>query len=120
MRTFLVLLTTYHCSDQSRHMKCVANVAGKKNFAMGRGVRVTKLTGSRTDELIYWWSFTIAINYDSLQSMTFYDSLLSLLDHEHLPFFYNERRISAHTSNCTERCLALEKHTNSLRSSNFC
>jgi hypothetical protein len=39
--------------------------------------------------------------------MTVYDSLHSLLDHERLPFRHDERRISAHTLNCLERCLSL-------------
>jgi hypothetical protein len=49
-------------------------------------VRVTKITGSRSDEWIYWRSFTITLNSDSLQSLTVHDSLHSLLDHKRLLF----------------------------------
>jgi hypothetical protein len=60
---------------------------------MCRGVRVAKLTGSRLDEWIYWYSLIIALSSDSLQSLKIYDSLHSLLDHERLPFYYDEQRI---------------------------
>jgi hypothetical protein len=73
-----------------------------------RWVRVTKITGSRSDDCIYWCSFTITLNSDSLQSLTLYEPLHSLLDCEHLPFCYDERRIPANTLNCLERCLSLE------------
>jgi hypothetical protein len=54
------------------------------------GIRVTRITNSRWDEWIYLRSFTITTNYDSSQSMTVYDSLHSLLDHERLPFHRDE------------------------------
>jgi hypothetical protein len=72
------------------------------------GIRVTNLTGSRSDDWIYWRSFKIILNSDSLQSLTVYDSLHSLLAHERLPVYYDERRNPALTLNCLERCLSLE------------
>jgi hypothetical protein len=57
---------------------------------------------------IYWHFFTITINYYSPQSMTVYDSLHSLLDHERLLFHCDEWRITAHTLNCLERRLSDE------------
>jgi hypothetical protein len=42
------------------------------------------IVGYRFDDWIYWTSpIIVTVNYDSLQSMTVYDSLYSLLDHEH-------------------------------------
>jgi hypothetical protein len=55
--------------------------------------------GSRLHDEIYWHFFTIAINYDSSQSMTVHDSLYSLLNYERLLFHCDERRITAHTLN---------------------
>jgi hypothetical protein len=75
---------------------------------VGAGVRVTKSMGSRLDEWIYWCSFTFTLTSDSLQSLTVHDLLHSLLDHKRLPFYYDERRIPAHTLNCFERWLSLE------------
>jgi hypothetical protein len=46
--------------------------------------------GSGLDDLIYWHFFTITLNYDSSQSVTVYDSLNSLLDHELLLFHCDE------------------------------
>jgi hypothetical protein len=42
------------------------------------------------DDWIYWLFFAIAINYDSSQSMTVYDSLHSWLDHQRLLFHSDE------------------------------
>jgi hypothetical protein len=69
------------------------------------GVRMKITTGSRSDERIYWSYFTITLNSDSLQSLTVYDLLHFLLDHECLPSYYDEQRIPAH---CLERCLSIE------------
>jgi hypothetical protein len=52
---------------------------------------------NRSDEWIYRYSFTITLDSDSLQSLTVYDALHSFLDHERHPFYYDERRIPAHT-----------------------
>jgi hypothetical protein len=60
--------------------------------------------------MIYWRSFIITLNSDSLQSLTVYSSRHSLLDNDHLPVYYDERRIPAHTLNC----LVSREHTNSL------
>jgi hypothetical protein len=85
------------------------NKSVPQNIATCKGVGMTKLTDSRSDKWIYWCSFTTTINSDSLQSLTVYDSLHSLLAHGgRLAFCYNERRISAHTLNCLEQCLSLE------------
>jgi hypothetical protein len=78
------------------------------NIARFKGVRVTKLTGSRSYERIYLCSFTITLSSDRLQTMTVYDSLHSLLDHKRLLFHCDERRISVHTLNCLERCPSAE------------
>jgi hypothetical protein len=78
------------------------------HIATCKGVGETKLTSYRSDEWIHWCSFTITLNSDSLQLLTLYDLLHFLLDHERLPFYYDERRIPAHTFNCLERCLSLE------------
>jgi hypothetical protein len=83
-------------------------VSFELRIATCKGVRVTKIMGSRSDEWIYWCSFTITLNSDSLQSLTVYYLLYSLLDHERLPFCYEERRIPAHTLNFLGRHLSLE------------
>jgi hypothetical protein len=74
------------------------------------GVRVTEITGSRTDGWIHWCNFIITISYDSSESVTVYDSLSSLMNHERLLFAVtnDERRIPAHTLNCLERLLSVE------------
>jgi hypothetical protein len=53
-------------------------------------------------------SITITTNYNSSQSVTVYDSLHSLLDHEHLLFHCDERRITAHILDCLGRHLSDE------------
>jgi hypothetical protein len=59
--------------------------------------------GSRLDEWIYWHFLTITTNQNSSQSMVVYDLLHSLLDHERLLFYCDERRTMnpcSHTLNC--------------------
>jgi hypothetical protein len=51
------------------------------------GVSCLIITGSGFDDLIYLYFFTITINSDSSQSMTAWDTLHSLLDHER-PLFH--------------------------------
>jgi hypothetical protein len=51
--------------------------------------------GSTLNYWIYWHFFTIPINYDSSQSMTVYDSLHSLLDHERLLFHCDQWRTTS-------------------------
>jgi hypothetical protein len=53
--------------------------------------------GSGLDDWIYW-HFIITINYDSSQSVTVYDSLHSLLDHESLLNRCDEWRTTNHCS----------------------
>jgi hypothetical protein len=48
------------------------------------------IMGCGFGDWIYWHFFTITSNYDSSQSMTVYDSLHSLLDHERLLFHRDE------------------------------
>jgi hypothetical protein len=60
------------------------------NIATCWVVRVMKLMCSRSGEWIYWCSFTVTLSYDSLQLLTVYDLLHSVLDHECLPFCYEE------------------------------
>jgi hypothetical protein len=48
--------------------------------------------GSGFDVWIYWRFFTIKISRDSSESMTVYDSVHSLLDHERLLFHCDECR----------------------------
>jgi hypothetical protein len=64
--------------------------------------------GSGFDDWVYWHFCTIIINYDSLQSMTAYYSLYSLLDDESLLFHCDELRITAHALSCLERRLSDE------------
>jgi hypothetical protein len=47
---------------------------------------------SRFDDWFYWHFFTITLNSDGLESMTVYDSLHSLLDHQRLLFHCDEWR----------------------------
>jgi hypothetical protein len=61
------------------------------------------ITGSGFHDWIYWHFITITINYNSSQSMTDYDWLHSLLDHEHLPFHCDEWRQTNHWAH-TELC----------------
>jgi hypothetical protein len=64
------------------------------------GIAWRIIMGSGLDVRIYWHFFTITINYDSSQSMSVYDLLHSLLDHEHVLFHCDDQwRISAHTLN---------------------
>jgi hypothetical protein len=65
---------------------------------MCKGLAWLILTGSGFDDCIYWCCFTIIINYDSSKSMTLYDSLHYLLDHEFLLFHCDVWRTKNHCS----------------------
>jgi hypothetical protein len=71
------------------------------------------IMGLGFDDWVYWHFFTITINYDSSQSVTVYNLLHSLLDHEWLFFHYIEWQITAHTLNCLERHLSDESYEES-------
>jgi hypothetical protein len=60
------------------------------NIVTYEGLAWLIIMGSGFDDWIYWHFFTITVNYDSSQSMTVYDSLPSLLDHECLLFHCDE------------------------------
>jgi hypothetical protein len=102
-RVFFTFQNTY-----TLILKIILYVVEMHNTVTCRGVHVVKIMGSRSDEWIYWCSFTITLNSDSLHSLTVYVSLHSLLNHERLPLYYDKRRIPAHTLNCLEQRLSLE------------
>jgi hypothetical protein len=64
--------------------------AGKRYYHKGLSWLV--IVSSGFDDWIYWHFFTITINYDSLQSVTLYESLHSLLNHERFLFHCDEWR----------------------------
>jgi hypothetical protein len=63
-----------------------------------RGFAWQIIMGSGLDVWIYWHFFTITVDYDNLKSMTVYDSLHSLLDHDCLLFQCDEIRTTNHCS----------------------
>jgi hypothetical protein len=82
----------------------LAIIFSKHDTGMYSGLAWLITMGSGLGDWIYWHFFTITIIYDSSQSMTVYNTLHSLLDHECLLFHCDEWLLT-HWTTLNDVCL---------------